>query len=42
MWFPNGGYYEGDFFNNLYHGYGKLEQPDKLYEGNWVLNKMEG
>jgi hypothetical protein len=38
----NGNYYDGSFKNNLKDGIGKLYTNDKIYFGNWLLDKMNG
>lgn len=34
--------YEGEFKNNLFHGYGKLVKDDKVYEGQFLKGKFHG
>jgi hypothetical protein len=37
-----GEYYEGEFFEGLYHGQGKLEGAEFVYEGGWNLGAKHG
>merc|ERR1711871_1848489 len=40
---PDGTYYEGEYFNGLWHGYGILVNPDgSRYEGEFRRGKYEG
>ena len=47
LW-KNGNFYQGDFFNDMFHGYGIYkwggvnEGGGRTYEGNWKDGKMEG
>lgn len=39
----NGEFYEGEFLNGKYHGYGKFTFVDKsYYEGEWEDNMKNG
>ena len=35
-------YYEGEFVNGKFHGYGKYKNGDMSYEGNWSHNLKDG
>ena len=42
MW-KNGNYYQGDFYNDIFHGYGIYKWGnERTYEGNWKDGKMDG
>ena len=38
----NGTKYEGEWFDEMFHGQGKLIENDKVYEGKFLNNKREG
>lgn len=41
--YENGGFYEGDFENDVRSGWGKHEFPDgSWYEGEWSADRMTG
>ena len=42
LW-KNGNYYQGDFVNDVFHGYGVYKWgKERTYEGNWKEGKMHG
>jgi hypothetical protein len=43
MIFKNGELYEGDYVNDLKHGFGKYTFSDgKIYEGEWKNGNWDG
>ena len=42
LW-KNGHFYQGDFYNDMFHGYGIYKWGnERTYEGNWKEGKMDG
>ena len=42
LW-KNGNYYQGDFYNDIFNGYGIYRWgSERTYEGNWKNGKMDG
>ena len=34
--------YEGDFYKDYYHGWGKMSNPAFIYDGEWDMEKLNG
>ena len=42
-WWPDGTWYEGNFWQNQFHGFGELHFiNDDFYKGNWAYGKRQG